>query len=98
MKIVPGAYVIVRADRAGVFAGTLVARDGDTVTLAEVRRLWRWAGAASLSELAQRGSSCPDKCRFPIEVSEELIFGAIEILAVTDAARASIKEVPVWTR
>lgn len=52
-------YVIVRAARAGVFAGNLVTRTGQEATIANARRLWYWAGAASLSQLAQSGTSKP---------------------------------------
>jgi hypothetical protein len=89
-------YVIVRTFSAGVFAGTLVSREGKEVTLANARRLWYWEGAASLSQLAQSGTSSPKKCKFPEPVDEILLTEAIEILSVTEAARASIAGVPVW--
>lgn len=92
-----GDYVIVRTYSAGVFAGTLVSRKGKEVALKDVRRLWYWAGAASLSELAQRGTSKPDQCKFPVPVSEIVLTEAIELLAVTKAARKSIEEVPTWS-
>ena len=47
--------VIIRADRAGVFYGTIVRKDGNEVELKDCRRLWYWNGAASLSELALSG-------------------------------------------
>ena len=43
-------YKIVRTYSAGVFAGTLVSRNGKEVVLENARRLWYWAGAASLSQ------------------------------------------------
>jgi hypothetical protein len=91
-------YVIVRTYSAGVFAGYLKHRDGKEVTLVEARRLWFWSGAASLSELSQRGTSKPNECKFPVPVEEVLLTEAIEILNVTDAAKASIAEVPVWSK
>ena len=90
-------YVIVRTYSAGVFAGELKERDGREVTLVNARRLWYWAGAASLSELAQRGTSRPKQCKFPVAVDEVILLEAIEILTVTEAARTSIEDVPVWT-
>jgi hypothetical protein len=92
-----GKYVIVRARGAGVFAGVLAAQDGNTVKLQDARRLWYWAGAASLSELATRGSSKPRECKFPSPVSEIVIFDVIEILSVSTEAEKSIRETPVWT-
>jgi hypothetical protein len=90
-------YVIVRTQNAGVFAGELKAREGSEVTLVNARRLWYWSGAASLSELAQRGTSRPESCKFPVEVSQVVLLGVIEILSVTPEARQNIKEVKVWT-
>jgi hypothetical protein len=92
-----GSYIIVRTYSAGVFAGTLKSRDKREVVLNNARRIWQWEGAATLSELAERGTSKPSECKFPCEVAEVLLLEAIEILAVTDAAKQSIFEVPVWS-
>ena len=92
-----GDYVIVRTYSAGAFAGILVQRAGKDVTLANARRLWYWDGAASLSELAQSGTKKPKTCKFPEPVSEVILTEAIEIIAVSDKARTSITEVPIWT-
>jgi hypothetical protein len=89
-------YVIIRANNAGCFAGILAARKGDCVTLKQSRRLWFWDGAASLSQLAQKGTSKPQNCKFPIAVDLQEIFGVIEILYATETARKSIEGVPVW--
>ncbi len=90
------AYVIVRTYSAGVFAGELVIRKGKEVTLSAARRLWYWAGAASLSQLAIDGTSRPGQCKFPAPIDVTLT-EAIEIISVTPAARQSIEAVPVWT-
>ena len=89
-------YVIVRADRAGVFAGEFESREGDVVVLRNARRLWYWEGAASLSQLAMEGTKLPDRCKFPCSVSVITLFGVIEIINVTPAAKESIEAVPVW--
>ncbi len=93
-----GDYIICRTYSAGVFAGTLVKRDGREVELAHARRLWYWEGAASLSQLAVEGVSKPEKCKFPCEVPSVLLLETIEILSVSHDARKSIAEVPVWKR
>jgi len=90
-------YVIVRTYSAGVFAGELESRNGREVVMTNARRLWYWDGAASLSELAQRGTSKPAKCKFPCAVDRVELLEAIEILDVTDDARKSIEGVPVWS-
>jgi len=89
-------YVIVRTYSAGVFAGTLTARSGKEVTLTGARRLWYWAGAASLSQLAMSGTSRPSDCKFPVAVDQVVLTEAIEVLNATEAARASIAAVPEW--
>jgi hypothetical protein len=90
-------YVIVRTQSAGVFAGELVSRKGKEVVMRNARRLWYWSGAASLSELATRGTSKPHECKFPVAVVAVTLTEAIEIITVTPAARNSIAKVPVWT-
>lgn len=89
-------YVIIRSSPSGCWAGELVSRDGATVVLKNARRLWYWAGAASLSQLAAEGTSRPGECKFPPEVSECTVLEVCEILAVADEARKSIAGVPIW--
>ena len=93
-----GRYVIVRTTSAGVHAGILKSKDGKEAVLTDARRLWYWDGAASLSQLAVDGISKPENCKFPCEVSEILLTEAIEIIPVTDKARASIASVKVWSQ
>lgn len=89
-------YVIVRTYSAGVFAGELKSRTGQEVVLRNARRLWYWAGAASLSQLAMSGTSRPKDCKFPVAVDRVELLQAIEILDVAADARKSIEAVPVW--
>ena len=95
-KVETKKYVIVRTYSAGVFAGTLESRDVKEVVLSNARRLWYWAGAASLSQLAVSGTSKPAACKFPVAVPSVTLTEAIEILDVTPEAQASIAAVPVW--
>ena len=89
-------YCIIRAKDAGVFAGYIKARNGDVVTMTEVRRLWRWAGACSLSQLAVDGTRKPDKCMFTITVPKMTVLGVIEIIPCSEAAEKSIRGVSEW--
>ena len=88
---------IVRTRSAGVFFGEIESRDGQCVAMSNARRIWFWTGAASLSELAQRGTSKPEGCKFPMAVSRVELFEVIEILDVTESAAASIDSVEVWS-
>ena len=89
-------YVIVRTYSAGCFAGRLVKRVGKEAVIQQARRLWYWTGAATLSQLAQEGTSKPAQCKFPAAVDEITVTEAIEVLRVTPLAQASIEGVPVW--
>ena len=91
-----GKYVICRTYSAGVFAGNLKSRDGKEATLTNARRLWYWAGAASLSQLAVTGTSKPKECKFPVAVPSVTLTEVIEILDVTPEAETSIQAVPEW--
>lgn len=92
-----GHYCIVRSARAGVFAGTVTSRNGQEVTMTNARRLWYWAGAASLSQLATDGSSKSEQCKFPAAVPSVMLLEVVEILPTTEAAESSIKKVATWT-
>ena len=91
-----GRKVIIRADRAGVFYGTLQAKEGTEVELKDCRRLWYWDGAASISEIALSGVTKPERCKFSVTVASIVITGVIEVIPCTDAAVKSIEGVPVW--
>ena len=89
-------YVIVRTRSAGAFAGNMKSQKGQEVILTNARRLWYWKGAASLSQLAQEGTSSPKECKFPCEVDSVHLFEVIEVLDTTEKGRRSIAEVPIW--
>lgn len=89
-------HVIVRTQNAGVFAGYIESQNGSEVVMVKARRLWQWAGAASLSQLAMEGTSNPGSCKFPCEVDRVKLLGAIEILDTTTKAKTSIDSVEVW--
>ena len=82
--------VIVRADRAGVFYGTIIRKDGDEVELKDCRRIWYWNGAASLSELALSGVKRTGN-KFSVTVDSITILGVIEIIPCTEEARPLCK-------
>ena len=88
--------VIVRADRAGVFFGEIIERNGSEVKMKDVRRLWYWDGAASLSQLAVEGVSKPQNCKFTVTVTKMEILGVVEIIPCNQKAVESINSVAVW--
>ena len=91
-----GKTCIVRTQTAGVFLGVVAQRNGKEARLTNARRIWYWAGAASLSQLATEGTSKPNQCKFPVSVPEVILTEVIEIIPATEAAIASIAAVPEW--
>lgn len=90
-----GKKVIARTYSAGVHYGTLVEKNGDEVILEDAIRIWRWSGAASLSQLAVDGTNKPDGCKFSVPVSD-ITVKMIEILPATQKAVDSIEGVKSW--
>jgi len=90
------AYVIVRAHTAGVHAGYLESRVGDTVILSESRRLWQWSGA-SLSQVANTGpASGTNKFGGPVLQTEIVSPQGFEIMTCRPEAIAAIQAVLAW--
>ncbi len=86
--------VIVRTYSAGVHFGYLISRDGKEVTLERSRRIWRWFGAWTLSEVATFGVDISkSKIGVPIKIT---LTEAIEIIDCTDAAIKSLESAK-WT-
>lgn len=91
-----GKYVIVRTYSAGVFYGKLEKMDGQEAVLSNARRIWYWAGAASLSQLSKEGTSDAEHCKFPIAVDAVHLLQVIEVLPLTEIAKNSLDGVKVW--
>lgn len=96
MKKFIGEKVIVRAERAGVFYGILVDKNKSEVELKDCRRICRWTGAATISELALSGVTRPKTCKFTVTVPSIIISGVIEIIPCSKEGIESIESVPVW--
>jgi hypothetical protein len=89
-------YCIVRTYSAGVFAGYVESRNGREVVIRNVRRIWYWDGANSLSELAKTGTAKPSNCKFAVLVDKIEVMEAIEIIECTETAKKSIEDVKEW--
>jgi len=90
--------VIVRTYSAGVFYGYIYRRySAKHLIMRDVRRIWSWEGAASLSELAVKGTSKPQGCKFPIVEQYKELTEVIEILPMSEQSLISLNSVPVWS-
>jgi hypothetical protein len=85
-------YVIVRTYSAGVHFGLLKATydapQGMRVHLSEARRIYRWSGAFTLTEIANNGVSIDSKITETL--NNVYIENAIEILPLADKAKINI--------
>lgn len=81
--------VVVRTYGAGVHIGKLVSQDGQTVVLDDARRLWRWRGANTLHEVAQKGVAT-EYTRLSDPVPTITLVSALEIIPVSGAAKESL--------
>jgi len=87
--------VIVRTFSAGVHFGTLRSREGDEVVLDGARRLWRWRGANTLSEIATKGLDAANSA-IAASVDGHRLKGWIEILPCSADAAKQIEGASAW--
>jgi uncharacterized protein DUF6948 len=86
--------VIVRTYSAGAHFGYLKSRNGKEVELERSRRIWRWFGAWTLSEIATAGlDTSKSKIGAPVSV---VLTEAVEIIDCTPEAVASL-EAAKWS-
>ncbi len=87
---------LVRTFSAGVHVGELVSEDGPRVELKNARRIWRWRGANTCSELAERGCVTTEYTRISMRVSSVVLTQAIELIPVSEMASKSLDSEGVW--
>ena len=92
-----GKYVIVRSNGAGVLFGILKEKNGNELTLTNVRKLYRWSGANTVEDISVKGVKNPDGCKFTIEVSSMTVKDFEQILPCEEEAINNIKNVQVWS-
>ena len=78
---------IVRGDRSGVFFGVVKSISGQTVEMENVRRIWYWDGANSISQLSTDGTKKPKNCKFTVSVANMVLTDVIEIGLCTKSHR-----------
>ncbi len=85
-----GQYVIARCYSAGVHAGTVQSVDGETVVLANSRRLWSWKAkdGVALSGVAQHGIK--SECKIDSINPSIYLTGVCELIPTTKAVQEQI--------
>lgn len=92
-------YCIVRASDAGVFYGYVENDDSRRVVMHNVRRVWRWEGANTLSQLAVDGVPIGVKgleIKVAVEVPKIILYTVTEVIPCTEKARMSLAAIPEW--
>ena len=88
-----GKYCVVRTFSAGVHIGVVKevypALQGSDVLFESARRLWKWEGAFTLSEVANNGVKSTS--RIAEEVVGYMVTGANEFLPVSAKAKKTIE-------
>jgi len=80
-------HCVVRTYSAGVHIGRVSSVDGTEVLLTEARRIYKWEGAFTLSEVAVNGINSSSK--LAVEVPETFLTQVIEFIPTTEKARES---------
>ncbi len=89
-------YVLIRTYSAGVHVGYLKERNGQEVTLINSRRIWKWDGAATLSQIAMEGCKNPPECKISMCVDKIILTQAIEIISTTKRCKDFLDNVEEW--
>lgn len=91
-----GQIVMIRTYSAGVHFGELIEKNGVQASLKDSRRVWSWAKACSLSQLAMEGSKDIASCKIAMPVDLILLERVIEVIPMRDAAIANLNSAVPW--
>ena len=93
-----GKKVIVRANEAGVFFGTLKEKNEKSVIMTDVRKIHYWEGAAAVEQIAADGIKKSESSRLTVVVSEMEIENPVQIIPCTEGAIANLEAIKEWKR
>lgn len=91
-----GKKIIARIERAGVFHGTLAAKDAEITTMTDVRRIYYWEGALSVTDMSVTGVNASSKITLPAKRVVFQTARVIELVECTDEANKSIESIKPW--
>lgn len=91
-----GRHVVVRDDKAGVYAGTLATIDvaGGTAELSSARQIWYWTGAAATPGIAAHGVGPGSKIG-PV-VESIVCCDVVSVVPMTTKAQACVMDYEEW--
>ena len=86
-----GKYCVVRTYSAGVHIGTIDSVDKTEVLLKNARRIWKWNGAFTLSEVSINGIDS-ESSKISETVKEIFLTQVIEMIPATEKAIKSFED------
>ena len=89
-------YVVVRDNRAGVYAGIKLKVDGKTV-LRNARHIYYWKGRISAADIAARGLT-DSSCRVASPVKRIELFDVVQINDCSPEARKLLEDIASWSQ
>ena len=87
--------IIARIDKAGVFHGRLDYIDEQIIRLKDVRRIYQWNGALSVTDMAVNGIT-GGKVTIPVSTVEFISNNIIELNECSDEATEAIIAITPW--
>ena len=94
-------FHIVRAEKAGVFIGKIISKNGSTYEMSNLRRLFYWRGALEVITIAKEGVSDLSNCKFSAQLGDadiSTILNVIETHPVSEKALEIINSVKPWKK
>lgn len=92
--------VLIRSYASGVHFGYLKKEtdllSGKQVELVNARRIYSWAGAAELNQIAMEGVKKAESCKFSMVVETIKITQVIEIIPISEIAKENLNNVAIW--
>ena len=88
-----GKKVLIRANGAGVYFGTLEKMEGNQVKVSNVRNIWHWTGASCLSQIANEGVTGN---KIGPVVSSMVINNVLQVIPLTYKAITNLENQPEW--
>ena len=81
---------------AGVFFGILEDKQGTEITLKNARKFYKFSGANTVEDLADKGAMNVEDCKLTVSVSQIVLSNFCQLLPCTDKAIAQNNSIPVW--
>lgn len=91
-----GKKIIARIERAGVFHGILDYKDAEITRMKDVRRIYYWKGALSVTDMAVNGILNDSQVTIPASVVEFETPQVVELIECSNISSEIIENIKPW--